>query len=396
MLVTACLALTSFPYDSTDLRKFLPANSWNDQSVANKKNYSNQPITQQTLGTLIRSLPSWLQDYIEFHRQSLQDLSRENWKSRRYLIVRCYFEDQCGGTSDRIKGIPLFLLWAARSNRTLFIRWTRPYPLEEFMLPVTINWTVPGWMSDILDSSDVNDFRRLVRASLLESVTRKTSKEFTILEGMMHSPDGGGNRYENLTGTSRKDYGPDYHYIFRAFFQPTPPIAHILSRFFQETGLKPGQYAVAHQRALYSPDASKYPTLKITAAAINAVNCASQLMPGAPIFFASDSALGSDAVREYARTQNRSIVTRDDLSKQPVHLEFGHPRGVNLSSPPPPSDYYATFVDLWIMGNGRCVAFGPGGFGSWGLIVGYNVSCGYRYFKKPPCRWLDGNHDTRQ
>ena len=388
-ILTAYIVLSPFVYNLTEFSDFrIPSNTDGHENDIKNDPLNHQRTNQSEVESLVRSLPIWLQDYIEFHRETVQNLNKRSWISKRYLIVRCYYHDKCGGTSDRIKGIPLLLLLAAKSNRTLFIRWTRPYPLEEFMLPVTINWTVPDWMTTILDRKSSGYSRKLATGlSELENVV--TSYDYTIVEARVQMADGGGARYQNLTGGVRNDYGPDYHSIFRAVFQPSPPIAKAISRFYEENGLLPGRYAVAHQRARYARRGIDYPPPKIMAEAVNAVNCASRLLPGAPIFFASDSVAGYSAVRDYAKEYNRSIVTRDDTSERPLHLEFGH--RMNMKNPPPPSQYYATFIDLWIMGNGRCVAFGPGGFGHWGLVMGFNVSCAYNYRKPRSCNWMEGN-----
>ena len=347
-----------------------------------KKSFFAEPSTL--------NLPMWLNAYIEFHRQSLKDLNETNWESKRFLIIRCIQRDHCGGTSDRLKPIPLFLLLAAKSRRLLFIRWTHPYPLEEFMMPVNVNWTVPEWMNEVLDSRRT-DFTR----SFAYGGTRLESEVFlnnlTILETLMRNPDGGAQRYNQLTGDHRDDWGPDYHFIFRSILQPSPAIADILSQFFFNSGLEPGQYAVAHQRAMYGGgergDSVSHDD--IASEAINAVNCASQLLPGAPIFYASDSVVGYRAVRDYAEAHNRSIITRGESFEQMLHLDIGA-IGQSEVSHLKASTYYATFVDLWIMGSGRCVAFGKGGFGSWGLLLGYNVSCGYRYVRqRNKCTWKD-------
>ena len=337
-------------------------------------------------------LPDWFKDYIEFHRNSIQNLNVTNWKSNHYLILRCYHHEGCGGASDRIKGIPLYLFLAQKSHRILFIRWQHPHALERFLLPVAINWTLPDWMNAILDDSNRTEFTKrfvLVRSMkhfrVLEA--EALSNNWIVLETLAKVGDRVGERYSSLTGNGLGDFGPEYHDIWRAMFRPSPAVGDLLLKFFQRTGLTPGHYAVAHQRALYG-SGKAVPTSEISSHAVNAVNCASQLLPGAPIFFASDSLVGITAIQDYAKATNRSIVTgHDDLAliaKEPLHLDVAKGRNI-----PPAPEYYATFVDLWIMGSGRCVAYNIGGFGVWGSLIGYNKSCILKYNKEMNCTWAD-------
>ena len=340
------------------------------------------------------NLPRWLKDYIIFHRQSLQNINASNWRNARFLIIRCYHMDKCGGTSDRLKPIPLFLLYAARYNRVLFIRWTRPYPLEAFLLPVTMNWTVPNWLVPTLiedsnfsaagDSDQL--FIKVGRSIGQEELERALGSSLIIVEAKMQATDGSASLYRNLLNSMEinaftSGYGPEYHSIFRALFQPSPPVANIINSFFQATGLIPGKYVVAHQRALYDVKnmVDAVPRDKVVSQAIHAIHCASQLHPNVPIFFASDSAVGIQAIRTLSASYPRPIVTREADGMPPLHLELD---SRNASRQRLPSAFYATFVDLWIMGSGSCVAYGKGGFGQWGLWIGYNFSCGFNYIGK--------------
>jgi hypothetical protein len=99
----------------------------------------------------------------EEHRQQQQrkqQQDRRNHHQPRFLIMRCIRGDRCGGTSDRLKAFPLFVLLAHLSKRILLIRWghDRPFPLETFMTPGPLwNWTVPAPLLPILQSLDDDD-----------------------------------------------------------------------------------------------------------------------------------------------------------------------------------------------------------------------------------------------
>jgi hypothetical protein len=180
-------------------------------------------------------------------------------------------------------------------------------------------------------------------------------------------------------------YDDIYHDVFRLLFIPAPPIAKILREELQESGLVPGEYAVAHYRAFYAR-ASRLPRT-ISMYAINAVNCASQLRPGGPIYFASDSLHALASVRNYSKQNGYRIITIEN--QEPLHLD----KGENWSQRHP-SDFFSIFVDLYLMGMGRCLSFGQGGFGRYGLLLSYNASCFNRHtwnLRMVPCTWKAGD-----
>jgi hypothetical protein len=64
-----------------------------------------------------QSLPHWMQAYFQWHSQQISRFDDIDWHHHRVLIVRCIDNDRCGGTSDRLKSVPLFLVLAAKSKR---------------------------------------------------------------------------------------------------------------------------------------------------------------------------------------------------------------------------------------------------------------------------------------
>ena len=47
----------------------------------------------------------------------------------------------------------------------------------------------------------------------------------------------------------------------------------------------------------------------------------------------------------------------------------------------PASDFYDTFVDLYLLALSKCTTFGRGGYGSWAAIMGSNRTCSIDYRK---------------
>ena len=329
----------------------------------------------------MEGLPEWVKEYFSWHNQEIAKLNKDNWQQSNFMILQCVREDpHCGGTSDRLKPIPLLLFMAYRYKRIFLIWWTRPYRLEEFLVPNAINWTVPEY----LPLSDGKQNGKMVAKSQnLKMFSAK--KSMTFVRARMQTYDGGQFLYENITDST---YDEVYHDLFRLLFDPSPAIASILRQEMTEAGLVPGEYAVAHYRAFYARAARNPET--IANYAINAANCASKLRPGGPIYFASDSLHALATVRNYSKEHNYKIATIEN--QEPLHLD----KAGNWSEHHP-SDFYSIFVDLYLMGMGRCLTFGQGGFGRFGLLLGYNASCSNRHTWSThllACNWTDEESAT--
>lgn len=121
----------------------------------------------------------------------------------------------------------------------------------------------------------------------------------------------------------------------------------------QTDGLVAGEYYVALYWAFYGIKDQKHKqgNESLKKMAISAINCATIFRPGGPVYFASDSKVAVDAVKAYARTENRSISVLD--GNEALHIDkFGSKKHRVSSS------FYSVFVDLLLMANGNCVAFG--------------------------------------
>jgi hypothetical protein len=350
-----------------------------DLSTSTSKNYPAHNITQ---------LPGWMQEYFEWHRERRNSLNETNWRNsnRKYLILRCAKREdpKCGGTSDRLKCVPLMLRLAYETKRLFFIRWDRPCRLEEFLQPTPyLNWSVPEWMVETLGTT--KNKRSVFAEKNLEKLARSP---VPIFEPRLPSAGGGAGLYSKLVQATNPEveegYETVYHDTFRAIFQPSPPVALRVAQQLDRNGLRPGEYSVAHFRAYH-----KVPKITVSQefqieGAITAVNCTSQLHPGDPIYFASDSSLSIRTVKEYGEKHNRTIVTNNDNANDPLHLDKASLGNATYE----PYEYYDSFVDLLVMGNGRCVAYGKGGFGPFASLLSYDSKCKSSHHKAT-CAWQD-------
>jgi hypothetical protein len=259
---------------------------------------------------------------------------------------------------------------------------------------------------------------------------------------------GGSAQYDEVLGPN--SFLTVYHDVFRILFQPSPGVAKVMQQKLQlgepsppsqqgeslpsqqppppqtQSWLIPGKYSVAHYRAEYGNEVGRHPKLTqpqfLQSIALNALRCAMELQPGAPIYFASDNMIALAAVRRIAAYTHYPIWTFDRDERTVLHLDdtgvedhhnnhtvrihsdkSGNGRSSNsnsadhswLSEPPPPpnryppSDYYSTFVDLLLAGNGDCVTFGRGGFGRFANLLSFNASCAFKHVKQfnaVPCQ----------
>jgi hypothetical protein len=351
---------------------FVPSNRTTDTVIAALDNNARRRHDR---------LPEWLQEYIAWHGQQVQKLNPENWKEHKYLVMQCLeSDDRCGGTADRLKPIPMLLYLAFQYNRILLIRWQRPCKLQEFLMPPPggLDWRVPDWMDkdEVLGSQPFGgDVKHL-----LFHLKKHNASEI-VVKSRYQSNNGGAEYYnEHVKGPS---FANVYHDVWRAVFEPAPALANRIQDYLNRLSLQPGNYAAAHLRAVYSVH-SRSPHL-IKQWAINAVQCASNLRPGGPIYFCSDSKYAVEVVQEYAKRYSRNIVSLIH-KEEPLHLEKAN------STNRHPSEYYDTFIDLYLLGMSRCVAYSVGGFGSWGLFLGYNATCGYKHMSDRnhvnKCNWV--------
>eukprot|EP00978_Attheya_sp_CCMP212_P006173 scaffold13898_cov51-Attheya_sp.AAC.1 len=212
------------------------------------------------------------------------------------------------------------------------------------------------------------------------------------LVGTVFSQETGGNLDELWPG------------IFRRMFKPSKSLGESIDTFTREKGLVPGEYAAAHVRARYPAGRGDIKLNKgrnehsginmndnqthdiVTKIGDNAIKCATKAMPGTTyVYFASDS----HAINNYlldespfwaqnnqtnTTSKNVTIITRPHHVIDVKHFDLA------ATEDSKPSDYYASFHDLWIMAHSKCLSQGVGGFGHFGSVLsGNHNSCRVRH-----------------
>jgi hypothetical protein len=163
----------------------------------------------------------------------------------------------------------------------------------------------------------------------------------------------------------------------------------MITQEMQRMHLVPGHYVSAHVRALYA--ITDRPIALIHIWTTNALHCASGLRPGNPIFFTSDSVQARSYSLEYGSRIHAVVGTRTPNPNPPLHLDQ-ETDWENRSI----SDFYDTFVDLYLLALGGCVTYNKGGFGHWALLIGGDVGCFVKQLtyakgiRKQPCEWKNG------
>jgi hypothetical protein len=339
-------------------------------------------------------LPVWFKNYVVQHRAKRLALTENNWKDQRFLIMRCLVtDDECGGAADRLASIPTMIMVANKTDRMLFIKWNRPAPLQEFLVPPEggLDWTIPDWIDKRLNFTALPEPfwpDRKDQQSVPEVLKRVASDEpiMTVLR-QLH-----GQRFKHYN--QHKDaHELGFHLVSREFwdtlFTPSAAVAALIQQNMKDLNLVPGKYVAAHMRTLYEKDESNN-----YAAIHNGINCATQLKPGWPVYFASDSSHATLAALEYGRSKRKNRNTTTVVARvadtEPLHLDRGIDfLGVsdawkNLGA----AAFYDTFVDVYLLAGSQCLAFGAGGYGMWGAMLSQNSKCSMDYSRKR-CGWTD-------
>ena len=144
---TAALIAFQFHYMLSQTRR-MSASLFQDTSrfdafVGGSSGASATPfIGQQT-----PHLPKWLADYFDWHIAM-----RKKYPGNKILtdpdapgvlIKAC--AHKCGGLHDRLGGLGWDLYLANQTRRVVLMHWCIPAPIEEFLQPNAVDWTLPKW-----------------------------------------------------------------------------------------------------------------------------------------------------------------------------------------------------------------------------------------------------------
>jgi hypothetical protein len=216
------------------------------------------------------NLPKWIVDYIAWHRDmrsrhpGLKLFTDPD--APKILIRMCL--GLCGGLNDRLGQLPWDLYLANQTQRILLIRWERPKPLEEFMIPNELDWSVPKGAEGF---GDMHAIRRLYRDMFRDysadrpeqdfwdshldlALDRAKAGEFKDDKVLRYQLLGHLNedvlekRLRDLGETDMVHYSPSFGKIFTSFFRPSRPVQATLNTVYEELSIEPIKYTAVHCR----------------------------------------------------------------------------------------------------------------------------------------------------
>jgi hypothetical protein len=389
------------------------------------------PVASQNNVNISR-LPIWFHEYVQFHNEAIQELSRNssNYVNYKYLLLRCLKKDAsgnstCFGASDRLKMVPVMLKFAYQFRRIFFIYWEHPFPIEEFLLPNynVLNWSLPHYLLQPLNVEAITPlwYFYFEREKGMNEGTRVIRMKAMVNAGFHYNL----LRVNDTEGIpiDEPPLSDVYGDFWRALFVPSPGVRNSIQNtlrdlellasstreggntlFARETThsdplipnihVKP--YISVHIRANHFQDKSHVHLEE------NALRCAIQLNEqyvasvdklngrtpslnqSLPIYIASDTKVIIDRAKQFAYDQHQLQVVSRNYTSTPYHIDHP-PAGSTTNETLQASDFYDTFVDLYILSMGQCFTYGVGGFGSWPAEISYFPT------KNDICRSIDHN-----
>ncbi len=301
-----------------------------------------------------------------------------------------------------------------RISYYLYRKYSKPFPLEEFLVPPEggFDWRLPTeyveeeWFNYTqVSQTDYKKARLRHWHKVIES-PQYINTRFVFVNNNLAIPF----LRDIFTQETGEDSEVLWPGIFRRLFKPSDALGEYIDAFAREKGLVPGEYVAAHVRALWF--AGPKNTMKLNLhrneysglnmdhnatrnmafeIADNSIKCAVKAMPEAKrVYFASDTvginnyllheslkwsqpdiktAKCTSTIKKNPSSPTISLVMRPNCDKPAYHLESsrnGHK----------PADYYSTFFELLIMAHSKCMAHGVGGYGRFGSVLSGNFfSC---------------------
>ncbi len=151
-----------------------PKDTSNDSREKLRVKLERTKNRQLPLWELSDFAPTWMKEYFEWHQKKRQTLTEELWHQwkknttttrmldasaagTKFLVVQCmpnHNSDQvsCGNLMERLGLLPYWLRLAHETNRVLFLHWTVPTDLSEYLEPPTggCDWRTPMWLQQLV------------------------------------------------------------------------------------------------------------------------------------------------------------------------------------------------------------------------------------------------------
>ena len=223
-------------------------------------------------------LPKWIQDYMNWHHEMRIKFPGQeiitNPNAPPVLVRTCL--GLCGGLHDRIGQLPLDLYIANQTQRILLIKWIKPHPLEEFLVPPPeggLNWVFPSgienWGTDCRTLNEcakqvrnhpslktnqsgdrTTDFKERMKENMEALLNGSLSKEKAVTFQLLGhlNEDWLEDKLRQLGESDMIHTSPTFGNIFRTFFQPNPNVQKEIDDVYTKYKLAPNQYTMVHCR----------------------------------------------------------------------------------------------------------------------------------------------------
>ena len=209
-------------------------------------------------------LPDWMEAFLskqptgdpQQHHEMLTD------PSNKFLVMVCYRYkgalDACGGLTDRLMNLPWNMWVAHQTNRKLLIKYYKPRPLEEFLVPPPpsdngFNWMVPdGYFQEEWDAWGSRSHNTMKWNRRWMPTVKDLNKSGMLEQRAIFINNNliGGRG----TGTLKQmgNWTDDlWQGVFFRFFQPSREVARQLDLITKPLQLEAGTYSAMHVRAKF-------------------------------------------------------------------------------------------------------------------------------------------------
>jgi len=371
-------------------------------------------------------LPSWIDRFLQSQPALAMPAILAD-PNEKFIVMTCHkfkhtFYEACGGFTDRLFLLPYYVWLAHKSGRRLLIKYSKPMPLEVFLVPPPapggFDWRLPDGLYPEFDRAwaayanrSWTEYRNWRRISLHEEIEKKpalNAQRIIFVNTNLAIPKVGGH-FEKVTGLQRDDVWPG---LFRRMFGLSGRLAESVNQIAKEFSLKPGAYGSVHVRAKFpvgrgdlrlrrssekdgrldmQDETTRIALLNLSQVALGcahkAIEPETKHQSG---YVASDS---QEIMRLWFDDKND---VREDLQNMAgTHIPLRETKKwVRLASRPNRTEqvahfdqpgrhrweYDGTIIDLWMLAHAKCISQGLGGFGHFGSVLsGNHLRCRVRH-----------------
>lgn len=307
--------------DASSSRASWPSSSWASswtRSTDKSAGLELLPLASPVAPDFERvdQLPLWLRDYVELNQNLGKALEGEEQEgsapARNVSTLQYRCGSRCGGTGDRISGIVQSFYMALCTGRPLFIDWTSPDPLYNYLEPNFIHWEKdvkahPN-QTHVIEALDQKDNEFLRNPNLLE-VSRDVQIRTNVWLGDTIVKEM--KCVKNITGLMADGVEPTdlYRAAFWTLFKWSPLVMKGVQELRRELILNSPTYVAVHIRTgtiqgtadleLATSDETTWPEYLTCAQAFQKglQDICQQSVDTVPIFLAADTTNAKKALK---------------------------------------------------------------------------------------------------